>query len=178
MEGRVPPDLIAWLSSESDNPTAPERTRSRHSVAYFGSMSEPPTPSQPPRTLPGPRPVLSWPAVTGFGVLGLLWPLLRLIGLESIVGGIATAMIAFLATSIIWVLGAGFGHVPRPVLTLTLAGILFAFLLGGTSILIGDWPDHSIGLNLLAGTIEVGRSAGFGALSGLVAESIQKAQRR
>lgn len=126
----------------------------------------------------GPRPRLSWPAVTGFGILGLLWPLLRLIGLESIIGGIETTMIAFLATFVVWVLGAGFGHVPRPVLTLTLSGVLFAFLLGATTILVGDWPDHGIGLNLLAGTIEVGRSAGFGALSGLVAESIQKARRR
>jgi len=95
-----------------------------------------------------------------------------------IIGGLATATIAFLSTFVVWVLGAGFGHVPRPVLTLTLSGILFAVLLGVTTILIGDWPDHGIGLNLLAGVIEVGRSAGFGALSGLVAESIQRARRR
>ena len=160
------------------NTTDPERTRRRSGVAYFCSMSEPPTPSQPPGIPPGPRPRLSWPTVTGFGVLGLLWPLLRLIGLEPIIGGLATAMIAFLATFVVWVLGAGFGRVPRPVLTLTLSGILFAVLLGVTTILIGDWPDHGIGMNLLAGVIEVGRSAGFGALSGLVAESIQKARRR
>jgi hypothetical protein len=127
---------------------------------------------------PGPRPRLSWPAVTGFGVLGLLWPLLRLIGLEAVVGGLTTAVIAFLATFVVWVLGAGFGRVPRPVLTLTLSGILFAFFLGIATVLVGGWPDHGIGLNLLAGAIEVGRSAGFGALSGLVAESIQKARRR
>lgn len=116
--------------------------------------------------------------MTGFGVLGFLWPLLRLIGLETIVGGVATAMIAFLATFIVWVLGAGFGRVPRPILTLTLSGILFAILLGITTIVIGNWPDHGLGLNLLAGTIEVGRSAGFGALSGLVAASIQTSRRR
>lgn len=127
---------------------------------------------------PDPRPRLSWPAVAGFGVLGLLWPLLRLIGLESIFGGLTTAMIAFLATFVVWVLGAGFGHVPRPVLTLTLSGVLFAVLLAATTVLIGDWPDHGVGLNLLAGTIEVGRSAAFGALSGVVAESIQRARRR
>lgn len=135
-------------------------------------------PSQSPGVPPDPRPRLSWPAVMGFGVLGLLWPLLRLIGLETIVGGVATAMIAFLATFVVWVLGAGFGRVPRPVLTLTLSGILFAILLGITTIVIGNWPDHGLGLNLLAGTVEVGRSAGFGALSGLVAESIQKSRRR
>ncbi|WP_136045537.1 hypothetical protein [Microbacterium sp. K41] len=140
-------------------------------------MSESPTPSQPPE-IPGPRPRLSWPAVMGFGILGLLWPLLRLIGLEAVVGGVTTVMVAFLATFVIWVLGAGFGHVPRPVLTLTLSGVLFALLLGATTVAIGDWPDHGIGLNLVAATIEIGRSAGFGALSGLVAESIQRARRR
>jgi hypothetical protein len=116
--------------------------------------------------------------VAGFGILGLLWPLLRLLGLESIIGGATTAIFAFLATFLVWALGAGFGHVPRPVPTLALSGVLSACLLGATTILIGDWPDHGIGLNLLAGVIEVARSAGFGALSGLVAESIQKARRR
>lgn len=147
---------MARLSPEGDNTTDSERTRPGAVLPTFGSMSEPRMHFQPPGMPPGPHPRLSWPAVTGFGVLGLLWPLLRLIGLESVVGGITTAMIAFLSTFVVWVLGAGFGHVPRPVLTLTLSGILFAVLLGASTILLGDWPDHGIGLNLLAGTIEVG----------------------
>lgn len=116
--------------------------------------------------------------MVGFGLLGLLWPLLRQIGLESIVGDVATAMIAFFATFAVWVLGAGLGRVPRPVLTLTLSGVLFALLLGATTVLTGDRSDHGVGPNLLVGAVELGRSAGLGALSGLVAESIQKARRR
>ncbi len=146
--------------------------------SYLDTMSKPRMPSESPRLPHDRRPRLSWAAVAGFGVLGLLWPLLRLVGAELVIGGPATALAAFLVTFVMWALGAGFGNVPRPVLTLSLSGVIFGLLLGATTLLIGDWPDYGIGLNLLGGVIEVGRSAGLGALAGLVAELIQKTRRR
>lgn len=141
-------------------------------------MHEPP-PSSPPSRLPPPvRPRVSWGAATGFGILGLLWPILRLVGLESLIGASATAVVALAITSVIWVLGAGLGHVPRPVLTLTLSGVISGLLLVAATVLLGEWPDAGPGPSLLAGTVEVGRSAGFGTLCGLVAKSIQKLRRR
>ncbi|MDF2508604.1 MAG: hypothetical protein K0Q52_2463 [Microbacterium sp.] len=128
---------------------------------------------------PPPRPArINWAAVVGFGMLGLLWPLLRLVGLESVVGGLGTALIAFLGTFAVWVLGAGLGDVPRPVVTLTLAGLLFGALLSASALLMGEWPDYGLGLTLVAVAVELGRAAGFGALSGLTARAIQKSRHR
>ena len=125
-----------------------------------------------------PSPRISWAAVAGFGTLGLLWPLLRLIGSESLVGVLGTAFVAFLGTFVVWVVGAGFGDVPRPVVTLTLSGLLFGSLLAVSAMVMGEWPDYGLGLTFVAAAIEIGRAAGFGALTGLVATAIQKARHR
>lgn len=124
------------------------------------------------------RPRISWGAVVGFGTLGLLWPLLRLVGLEAVIGGFGTAMVAFVSVALVWMLGAGFGRVPRPVATLTLSGALFGILVGLTTMALGEWPDYGIGATLVAGAIEVGRSAVLGALTGFAAEAIQHQRRR
>lgn len=121
---------------------------------------------------------ISWTAVLGFGTLGLLWPLLRLVGAESLVGGLGTALIAFLATFVVWVIGAGFGDVPRPIATLTLSGLVYGGLLAVSGALMGVWPDYGLGLAVVASVIELGRAAGFGALTGLIASAVQKARRR
>ena len=121
---------------------------------------------------------ISWGAVAGFGTLGLLWPLLRLLGLGTLIGELGTASVAFLATALVWVLGAGFGNVPRPVLSLTLAGVLFGGLLIATSVLLREWPDYGIALNLSGAAIEIGRAAGLGALAGVVASAIQRSRGR
>ncbi|WP_309102795.1 hypothetical protein [Microbacterium sp.] len=125
-----------------------------------------------------PRPRINWGAVVGFGTLGLLWPLLRLVGLEAVIGGLATALVAFITVSTVWMLGAGFGRVPRPVATLTLSGALLGILVGLTTLALGEWPDHGIAATLVAGAFEVGRSAGVGALTGFAAEAIQRGRRR
>ncbi|WP_347976827.1 hypothetical protein [Microbacterium sp. ProA8] len=128
---------------------------------------------------PSPRRArINWAAVVGFGMLGLLWPLLRLVGLDSIVGGFGTALIAFLGTFAVWVLGAGFGDVPRPVITLTISGLLFGVLLTVSTLVMDEWPDYRLGLTVLAAVIELGRAAGFGALSGLTASAIQRSRNR
>lgn len=121
---------------------------------------------------------VNWGAVVGFGTLGLLWPLLRLLGLGTLIGELGTALAAFLATALVWVLGAGLGNVPLPVVTLTLSGVLFGGLLIATTVLLREWPDYGIALNLTGAAIEIGRAAGFGALAGVVASAIQRSRRR
>lgn len=131
-----------------------------------------------PQEEPSARPRIDWGSVVGFGTLGLLWPVLRLMGLEAVIGGTATALVVFLTVAAVWTLGAGYGLVPRPVATLTLSGVMFAVLLGLTSFGLGEWPDCGIGQTLVAAVAEIGRSAGLGALAGLVAEVIQKRRSR
>ncbi|HWS50687.1 MAG TPA: hypothetical protein VN241_06725 [Microbacterium sp.] len=140
-------------------------------------MIEPKDPAGPLSGQPR-RPRINWGAVVGFGMLGLLWPLLRLLRVDGAIGGMATALLAFLAVAMVWMLGAGFGRVPRPVATLTLSGVLFGILLSLTTFALGEWPDHGIGATLLAGAFEVGRSAGFGALTGFAADAIQRRRPR
>lgn len=134
-----------------------------------------PHPSNP---TPAARPRISWAAVVGFGALGLLWPLLRLVGLDSLIGPLPAVLLTLLAVFAAWVLGAGFGRVPRPIATLTLSGVLFGLLLATSAVALGEWPDHGPGIALVAATIEVGRAAGLGALAGLAAAGIQRAVRR
>lgn len=128
--------------------------------------------------VPAARTRISWAAVLGFGALGLLWPLLALLGVDAILGGLTTALVALAVPAAVWVLGAGFGGVPRPIVTLTLAGLLFGILLSVSALLLGDWPDHGPAVAIAAGVIEISRSAGLGALAGLAAHGIQRARRR
>jgi len=133
------------------------------------------TGAQPPRRAPRP---LSWLAVLGFGALALLWPLLRILGLESALGdpaaGILTAVIVLAA----WILGAGFGDVPRPVATLALSGVVFAVLLLVTSLLLGLWRGAGVAPFVFGVVVEAGLWGGLGALAGLAAAGIQRARRR
>lgn len=119
---------------------------------------------------------VNWGAVAGFGTLGLLWPLLRLLDLATLIGELGTALVAFLGTALVWVLGAGLGNVPRPVVTLTLSGVLFGGLLLATTVMLREWPDYGIGLNIAAAVVEISRATGFGALAGVVAGAIQKSR--
>ncbi len=130
-----------------------------------------------PRPTPA-RPRISWVAVLGFGALGLVWPLLQLLGVGSVIGELVTALLTLLAVCAVWVLGAGFGVVPRPILTLTLSGAMFGVLLSASALVLGEWPDHGPGLALVAAAIEIGRATGLGALAGLGAAAIQRARRR
>ncbi|NLP82510.1 hypothetical protein HF576_01485 [Microbacterium sp. CFH 90308] len=138
-------------------------------------LDPPPHPASPPMPARG---RISWASVIGFGTLGLLWPVLRLVRLDAVIGDTGTALVALVATLLVWILGAGFGDVPRPVLTLTLSGVLSGALVIATTVLVGEWPDYGVGLNVTAGGIEVARAAGLGALAGAIATPIQRTRRR
>ncbi|MCP2637641.1 hypothetical protein K0817_013865 [Microbacterium sp. HD4P20] len=138
-------------------------------------VDPPPRPATPPIPVRG---RISWASVIGFGTLGLFWPVLRLMRMEAVIGDLGTALVALVGTLLVWMLGAGFGDVPRPVITLTLSGVLSGALLIATTVLVGEWPDYGVGLNVTAGAIEVTRAAGLGALAGAGAAAIQRARRR
>lgn len=134
-------------------------------------MMEPDPTAQPAR--PSPRARVSWAAVIGFGTLALLWPLLRLVGMEAVVGELLTAVLAFVLTFLVWALGAGLGYVPRPILTLALSGVVFSLVLTTTLVALGELPEHGWGLFLVAAVIEACQFAAFGAIAGVVAHVLQ-----
>ncbi|WP_156759377.1 hypothetical protein [Microbacterium karelineae] len=115
-----------------------------------------------------PRPHgLSWPIIVGLGALGLLWPLSRALDLDGALPWILVIVVILAA----WIGVVGFGRVPRPVLTLTLAGVgagvfqLLAYAILVTPLALLSWYT-------------VGVTTGLGALSGLAAAGIQKALAR
>ncbi len=114
---------------------------------------------------------LNWAVVAGLGALALLWPVARLVGLFDVLGQTPTAIGILVVVGLVWVLGAGFGRVPRPVLTLTFAGTLYGLLSIVLMALVGGGPTGST--LWLATLIETGRGAAIGALCGLLARLIQ-----
>ena len=119
---------------------------------------------------------LNWAVVAGLGALALLWPVARLVGLFDVFGQAATAIGIVVLVGLVWVLGAGFGRAPRPVLTLTLAGALYGLLSIVLMVVVGG---GRLGSTLwLATLIETGRGAGLGALCGLLARLIQGSRGR
>ncbi|MEV1130164.1 hypothetical protein [Agromyces sp. NPDC049794] len=119
---------------------------------------------------------INWAAVVGFGALALLWPLAGLIGVQSLIGGLATALIVIAVIGAAWILGVGLGRVPQPVATLTLSGVIAGVLITITSLVLGEMGDRAPGILLIAAIIEIGRGAALGALAGVVAYAIQKAR--
>ncbi|MBO3102553.1 hypothetical protein [Cellulomonas fengjieae] len=119
---------------------------------------------------------LSWPLVIGFGSLALLWPLVDALGLADSLGQPAAAFLVFAVVGAAWVLGVGFGRVPQPVVTLTLAGVVYGILLMAMSELLGDRPSIGGVLGGVVAVFEIARAAGLGALAGLLARSLQRSR--
>lgn len=122
------------------------------------------------RTGPQPPP-LPWLLILGLASLSLLWPLTAL---WEIGQGAPRALTILTLTTVVWIGVVGGGRVPRPVLTLMLAGVLHGVLgmaLGG--VLAGDGPfGDPAALWILLPAL--GSSAAVGALLGLVALGVQK----
>jgi hypothetical protein len=68
---------------------------------------------------------VSWPVALGLGSLALLWPLAELTGLSGAIGQPTMALMLFGVVAIAWIGTVGFFRVPRPVLTLTIAGAVY-----------------------------------------------------
>ena len=121
---------------------------------------------------------MSWPVVLGLGALALLFPLTELTGLRDALGSAPTALLLFGGVSATWIGVVGFGRVPRPVLTLTLAGTAFGVVLVALSVTLQTLPAVDGALVLLGAVLEVVRSTVLGALAGLLAAAIQPRRRR
>jgi hypothetical protein len=125
----------------------------------------------------GAREPVSWPVVLGLGALALLVPLADLSGVADAIGEAPAALLLFGLVAVVWIGGIGLGRVPRPVLTSTLAGVVFGVVLVVLSFAL-DTGTGAAGA-LVAGVVvvEIGRSAALGALAGLLADVVQRSRR-
>lgn len=126
-------------------------------------LAPPPPPS---------RPSLPWPVILGLASLALLWPLTALWGLEQ---GAPRALTLLGLTAAVWIGVVGIGRIRRPVLTLTVTGLLHGALLlviGG--LLAGGGGPSLDPLHLVMLLPALVRDAGIGALLGLVALGVQR----
>lgn len=120
------------------------------------------------------RPPLSWPLVLGLGSLALLWPLAHLTGVSDVIGQPATALSILAFVALVWIGVVGFGRVPRPVLTLTLAGTTYGLLIILLGAIFGERAERVSGLiSVVAALFELVQSTVLGSLIGLVALAVQ-----
>jgi hypothetical protein len=116
---------------------------------------------------------VQWPLVLGLGSMALLWPLTALTGIGG--EGAPRALTVVGLTALVWVGVVGLGRVPRPVLTLTLSGLVFGLVAMGTSVVLGG-----VGLpgeDAAAWTVvpALAMDAFWGFVAGLLALGVQKA---
>ncbi len=114
----------------------------------------------------------------GLGALALLLPLADLTGLRAALGAAPTVLLLFGVVLATWIGVVAFGRVPRPVLTLTLAGAAFGVVLVALSVTLRTLPDVDGVLVVLGALLEMVRSTVLGALAGLFAAAIQTRRRR
>lgn len=83
-----------------------------------------------PTTTQSPSPLreVSWPLVLALGTLALVRPLLSITGLADAWGRPATPLLATLAISLVWIVAVVATRPRRPVLTLVMAGVVYAVL--------------------------------------------------
>ncbi|ALU39013.1 hypothetical protein AS188_03790 [Kocuria flava] len=74
---------------------------------------------------PTTRPAVNWVLVLGLGAVALVRPLARITGAAEGLGAPAGPLLLTGLVTLVWVGVAGLGRVPRPVLTLVLAGLLY-----------------------------------------------------
>lgn len=78
-----------------------------------------------PGTPPRIRPAVNWLLVPGLGAVALVRPLARITGATDGLGTPAGPLLLTGLVTLVWIGVVGLGHVPRPVLTLVLAGLAY-----------------------------------------------------
>lgn len=151
-------------------------TRRAPSVSDMTDPTHHSPPPVQPRTPPR-RPALSWPVVISLGLLALARPLARITGADETLGTPGGPLLLTLAVTAAWVLVVGLGRVPRPVLTLTLAGVTYAVatlpLSAVLSTVIDGAPSGPL-VNPVAIAPVLVLNAGWGALAGVLALGVQR----
>lgn len=117
---------------------------------------------------------VSWPVALGLGSLALLWPLAELTGLSGAIGQPTMALMLFGLVAIAWIGIVGFCRVPRPVMTLTVAGAAYGGILVILAVAFGTHPDLGNVLAVGVAIFEIVRSALLGSIAGLIARALQK----
>jgi hypothetical protein len=121
------------------------------------------------------REPVSWALVLGLGSLALLWLLAELTGVPELIGRPATVLLDVAVVALVWVTSVGLARVPRPVLTLTLAGAVYGVILNTVSVLLILLPQ---GVDLLAAVLgasfEIVLCTALGAVAGLLARALQR----
>jgi hypothetical protein len=121
---------------------------------------------------------VSWPVALGLGSLALLFPLAELTGLREALRPAPTVVLLFGVVIATWIGVVAFGRVPRPVLTLTLAGAVFGVVLVALPVTLRRLPDVDGRLLVLGAVLEIARSVVLGALAGLLAAALRRRSRR
>ncbi len=137
----------------------------------IGRMAGPDSPPGPQASEP-----VSWPVVLGLGALALLFPLAELTGASDAFGAVPTALLLLGLVAAVWIGGVGLFRVPRPVLTLTLAGAVSSVVLIPLPCALGTRPGVGGVPAVLVGAFEVARSTVLGALAGVLAAAVQSAR--
>lgn len=117
---------------------------------------------------------LSWPLVVGLGGLALLWPLTEVTGVADSLGRPVTALLNVAIVAVVWIGGVGLSSVPRPMITLTLAGAVYGLLLVAVRLALGLRPETEAMAVLLGAVLEIGRTTALGAVSGLGALAVHR----
>lgn len=117
-------------------------------------------------------PALPWMLILGLASFSLLWPLTTLLGVGN---GAPRALTILGITAAVWIAVVGFGRVRRPVLTLTLTGLVYGFialvLAGITPGGGGPFGDTTTLWALIPALL---MNAAVGALAGLLALAVQR----
>lgn len=128
-----------------------------------------PQSSSPPRPAPAGPP---WAVVLGLGSMALLWPLAALTG----TGGTGTprALTILGLTAVVWIGVVGLGRVPRPVLTLTLTGLVFGLVAMAASTVLGGIGVPGDGAPAWTVVPALVVHAFWGSVTGLLALAVQR----
>ena len=128
------------------------------------------TPRSQTRTRPQPLP---WTIILGLGATSLLWPLTALVGLP--LEGLTRPLVILVVTAATWIAVGGFGRIARPVLSLTLAGVVYGIVMVTVGALVpGAGGPSGLVPTLAALVIGTARATGIGALCGLAAAGVQR----
>lgn len=106
--------------------------------------------------------------------MALLWPLTALTGVGGTGAPRALAIVGL--TALVWVAVVGFGRVARPVLTLTLTGVVFGLVAMATSLLFGGvgLPGETAAAWTVVPALAMDAFWGF--VAGVLALGVQKAR--
>jgi drug/metabolite transporter (DMT)-like permease len=160
------------MSVGSDADDAVRPTRQPAAIPTVPLMAKPHCPGEPAGRPP--REPVSWPVVMGLGGLVLLFPLAELSGVVDALGRAPTVLFLSGLVVGVWIVAVGFGRVPRPVLTVSLAGAVAGVILVVLSVALGMRPHVDAPVAVLGGVVEIARATALGALAGLLAAAVQR----